>query len=177
METTITKPFVLGIAVLCGILLLLPGVAPAQTLDVPATVQAAANGAFTYQAIFTAGPGGDNVLGFELQNLNNTDVEHVFADPACESPLAEGETSVLDIPIFPDDPHSLLNPAEEGSVRVSVSTSCLGGSNLNLSATTTILPSLTVPTLPEWGWVVLAVLLTSGGIVTIRRRSFKAIVR
>jgi hypothetical protein len=178
MGTAIIRYFVRGVATPWIVLLLLPGASPAQTLDVPVTVQAAADGSFSYQAIFTAGPGGDNVFGWDYSDLENTDVGAFFADEFCLFPLAEGETSVFDIPIDPEFSGFLLNPAEEGSVKVSITTDCPDGSNLFLSVTTTILPfSPPVPTLPEWGLVVLIVLLTSAAIVSFRRTNSNAIAQ
>jgi hypothetical protein len=124
-------------------MLTLPGALLAQTLEAPISVQAEVDGSFSYQAVFTAGPGGDNVFAYMVGDVQNTDVGNFFADVFCVDPLTEGEQLVLENPIGSSGfiSGSLSDSAVEGIVNVNLQTTdCPGGSGLSLSADTTILP-------------------------------------
>jgi len=121
----------LGIA---SLLTVMP--ARAQRLEGPTSVQATLTGSFEYQAVFTAGPGGDFFAFYEVDGSDGTDVGHWIADGFCDYWIAPGQQ----IPIGVSG--SLLDPATEGRVTAVFSTQCgaypWGG---EFTVVTTILPS------------------------------------
>ena len=154
----------------------LPAASSAQTLDAPATVQAAVDGSFSYQATFTAGPGGDNIYAYVVENLENTDVGIFFGDLFCVSPLAAGEQRLIELPQSPGlIAGSLVDPGLQGTIEVQVDTDCsccsqTPGSGLQLTVTTTILPfPPPVPTLSRWALGGLCVALLVATSAALRR--------
>ena len=109
--------------------------ARAQTLEGPAIVQATSTGFFEYQAIFTAGPGGDVFASYEVDGREGTDVGRWIADGFCQNFLEEGDQIPIGVL------GSLLDPATAGRVTVDFSTGCIGGSLKNLQLETAIVPA------------------------------------
>jgi hypothetical protein len=108
--------------------------APAQRFEGPAIVQATSTGFFEYQAVFTAGAGGDIVASYGVVETEGTDVGRWIADGFCQYFLEEGEQVTIRIS------GSLLNPVLAGHVTVEFSTGCTGGSLKNLKLETAIVP-------------------------------------
>ncbi len=113
-----------SIALLCSLGVLIPGMARGQTFDAPALVTADETGAFCYNATFTAGPGGFDVMLIVIEGFDNTDIFQLFDEPFCSLSLAEGQTLSFAFPA----PHcpdgiggSLLDLTAEGSVSISLS--------------------------------------------------------
>ena len=82
-----------------GILLLtlLPVTGLAHTLEAPATVQAAADGSFSYEIVFTVGPGSVLIAGSGWTGVQNVP-DQLHGDCFCFLPgctAEEGEVSVL----------------------------------------------------------------------------------
>jgi len=139
----------LGLLLSSAMSLLLPMTAWGQTLDAPPSVVADPSGSFCYEAVFTAGPGGEEVFLATVFSGGNTDVGDSFDEPFCALRLAEGEQYFIVDPDGPACPSgisgSLLDPTVAGSISVSLSSVfgdlvCPGGSGQTFRATTTILP-------------------------------------
>jgi hypothetical protein len=92
--------------------------ARAQRLEGPTNVQATSTGSFEYQAVFTAGPGGDFFASYEIDGSDGTDVGHWVADGFCDHWIAPGQQISIELS------GSLLDPAAEGRVTVVFSTQC-----------------------------------------------------
>ncbi len=137
-----------SIALLCSLGVLIPGMARCQTFDAPALVTADETGAFCYNATFTAGPGGFDVMIIAIEGIDNTDISQVHDEPFCSLSLAEGQTYSFTFPDLhcPDGIGGLLlNLTAEGSVSVSLSNAfgdltCRGDEAQSFGGRTTILP-------------------------------------
>lgn len=137
-----------SIVLLCSLGALLPGMAAGQTFDAPALVTADETGAFCYDATFTAGPGGFDVMLITIDGWDNTDIPELFDEPFCSVGASEGESLSLTYPA----PHcpdgiggSLVDIAAEGSVSVGISNAfgnltCRGDEIQSFGARTAILP-------------------------------------
>ncbi len=144
-----------SIALLCSLGVLIPGMARGQTFDAPALVTADETGAFCYNATFTAGPGGFDVMLIVIEGFDNTDIFQLFDEPFCSLSLAEEQTHSFTFPA----PHcpdgiggSLLDLTAEGSVSIFLSNAlgdltCRGDEVQSFGGRTTIL-------LPEPGAIV-----------------------
>lgn len=137
-----------------------PGFAAANTLDAPNPVEAAADGSFSYEAVFTAS---DDVViqGFTLIGLNEDNVNFgiiladCFCPPGGGCPVAMGEEFLIPVG------GSLLDPAQPGLVTVSVQL-CTGES-FEVETTITPFDGESVPTTSTWGLVVLCLSLAVAG--------------
>jgi hypothetical protein len=128
---------------------LIPQAARAQTFDAPAFVTADGSGDFCYEATFTAGPGGFDVMIYSIFNFDNTDVVQLVSEPFCSVSLAEGEAVSFSNGVS----HcpggiggSLLDRAAEGSVNANVSSrlgdlTCRDDGGQTFGALTVILPA------------------------------------
>ena len=155
------------VAVLSGILLLCCS-APARaiSLDAPTGVQADPNGAFSYNAKFTA-QAPVIIAGFEIAGLpaNNVDNGVFIADCFCP-PFATGCPVNPGVPFVIPVSGSLLDPSKDGSVSVAVF--LCGGGSFVVNTTIlhhTIVPTTvptTVPTLSVWGMASLVLVLLAG---------------
>jgi hypothetical protein len=144
-------------------LLLSPGSGLAHTLDIPETVVANVDGSFSFQAVFTAGPGTATVAAaswFGVENVAGGLVADCFCSPGCI--LEEGE----ELPVFVDG--ALTDPTAPGLVSVEVAF-CEGGT---MSAEVQILPFQIspIPTLSQWGLAMVTLLLLATGLLMSRRR-------
>jgi hypothetical protein len=120
----------------------------AQTFEAPALVRADETGAFCYDAIFTAGPGGFDIMIQFIGNSRNTDIPNIYIEPFCADSLAEGET----ISFSTGAPHCpggiggfLEDLTAEGSVSASISSafgdlSCRDDGGQSFGVSTGILP-------------------------------------
>jgi hypothetical protein len=120
----------------------------AQTFEAPAFVTADETGAFCYDAIFTAGPGGFDIMIQFIGDSRNTDVPNIYIEPFCSDSLAEGKT----ISFSTGAPHCpggiggfLEDLTAEGSVSASISSqfgdlSCRDDGGQSFGARTGILP-------------------------------------
>jgi hypothetical protein len=115
-------------------------------------VTADGSGDFCYEATFTAGPGGFDVMIYSIFNFDNTDVVQLVSEPFCSVSLAEGEAVSFSNGVS----HcpggiggSLLDRAAEGSVNANVSSrlgdlTCRDDGGQSFGAITVILPSASV---------------------------------
>jgi hypothetical protein len=107
------------------------------------------SGAFCYEATFTAGPGGFDVMIYSIFSFDNTDVVPLVSEPFCSVRLAEGEAVYFSNGVS----HcpggiggSLLDLAAEGSVSANVSSrlgdlTCRDDGGQSFGAITAILPA------------------------------------
>ncbi len=124
-----------------------PGVTPTPAppaLRAPAAVRANSDGTFSYDAIFVAGPQGDQFSYYNIFCVENTVDCTQFADACSVNPeagiLAPGEHYVIRVS------SGLIDPAKEGGTQVWFSTDCPLGSGMLFFRETTILPGPSSPT-------------------------------
>ncbi len=137
------------IALILLVSLLIPQVAWAQTFDAPAFVTADESGAFCYEATFTAGPGGFDVMIYSIFSYDNTDVVPLVSEPFCSVHLIEGEEVYFSngVSHCPGGIGGyLLDLAAEGSVNANVSSmfgglTCRNDGGQSFGANTVILPA------------------------------------
>jgi hypothetical protein len=150
----ISEPRLRGLRAAHAIALLLlfglpaPQATWAQTLEAPPFVTADETGAFCYDAIFTAGPGGFGIMIQFIGGSSNTDVPDIYIESFCGESLAEGET----LSFWTGAPHCpggiggfLEDLTAEGSVSASISSqmgelSCGDDGGQSFGVTTGILP-------------------------------------
>lgn len=160
------KPTTKTVLVLAGLLLLSCSVpSRANSLDAPAVVEADKTGAFSYDAVFTARDNTVLIAGFTIIGppANNVDTGTLIADCFCppSAPGCSVDPSSREFVISVAG--SLLDPLQNGTVTIQVD--LCGGQTFRV--TTTVIPHVQpVPTLSEWGMVVLTLLLLVG--ITIR---------
>ena len=145
----------------------LPLAASAHTLDVPPSVEADAAGDFSFEAVFTVGPGPAELAAyswFGIENVERGIVADCFCGPDCL--LEEGETIV----IFVNE--QLTDPTLPGVVLVDVALCTEPG----LSTEVPISPfsSPPVPTLSAWGMALMAIVLLATSLLLASRRRARA---
>ena len=113
-------------------------------LRAPASVRANSNGTFRYNAIFVAGPEGDQFSDYTIYCLGNATGCTTFADACYLNPelgiLAPGEELLIIVS------GRLIDPAAGGFVRIELSTDCPQGSGRLFSSLTAIQPGPSSPT-------------------------------
>ncbi len=96
-------------------LLPLPSAIPAHTLVAPDSVVANPDGSFSFNAVFTAGPGSTIVGGYSWFGLENV-AAGLFVDCFCSPGCPVGEGEQIVIPVY----SSLLDPELPGLAFIEV---------------------------------------------------------
>jgi hypothetical protein len=93
-------------------LLNLPGAVAAHTLEAPAAVLSDGDGHFSFEGVFTAGPG-DAIFGYwTIDGSDNTDFGIIIADGFCIGTIEEGQVDILPVEA------NLVDLEENGSISI-----------------------------------------------------------
>lgn len=151
-----------SIFLLVALLLSSPCVCLGHTLWAPDSLSTDAHGFFSYEAVFTAGPG-SAILASYSQSGQNVFPAGLVSDCFCDPEICtiqENDSLVIDVQGHLEDNN------QPGLAIVSV----VPCTSTSLQVETVILPLTPVPLVTPWGLVALVGVLASTGVLFLDRR-------